>query len=284
VRSLHKKIIVKGYSDPWGDVKDKVGVRAVVQSPRDVNRLRDCLIDKLGDNVLSVEDKRQIANPALLGYGGVHVNVLSAKPSPDREPVQCEIQLRTTAQDAWSVVSHQSLYKPMLSLPPELQHAAYRLVALVEMFDEEVQRILDAIPTLPGFEVADLLEIAEGQFLEVAHSPSDRELSIMVLEAIVATIDKEERQDYGLLLESFVAIEGDRLRALYREYGAHSAASYVPEYVLLGQAESLVVLERLILKPHKLAAAWHTSGLPWLYLEGLAGAAGVALPEHADLY
>src|ERR1700727_3260070 len=40
VRSFHKKIFAKGYTDPWRQVTDKAGVRAVVHSARNVDLLR----------------------------------------------------------------------------------------------------------------------------------------------------------------------------------------------------------------------------------------------------
>ena len=281
VRSFHKKIFAKNYADPWRDVTDKAGVRAVVQSARDVDRLVDLLKAEFGEDVLSVEDKRQVSNPAMLAYSGVHVQVLAVPESTDYEPIECEIQLRTAAQDAWSIVSHQVLYKPILSLPPKLQHAMYRLVALVEMFDEEVQRVMDAMQELPGTEVLDLLEAAEKQFLPLAHSPSNREVSVIILQGIAGSIEELEREHYGELLSAFVDSEREKLIGLYEEYGAHSAVSYVPSYMLFGQAESLILFERLNSRPHSLVAHWRASALPYDYLEALAGAASIALPEDS---
>lgn len=73
--------------------------------------------------------------------------------------------------------------------------------------------------------------------------------------------------------------ERDKLIQLFKEYGAHSVVSYVPNYVLFGQAESLILLERLTAKPHSLLARWRQHGLPDEYIEALAGVAGIALPD-----
>lgn len=280
VRSFHKKIFIKGYTNPWEEVSDKAGVRAVVHTQRNVDRLLDQVRLEFGADLLSVEDKREVLNPALLSYSGVHVQVVAKHKTDDYETIECEIQIRTEAQDAWSIISHQVLYKPLLMLPLEVQRSVYRLVALVEMFDEEVQRVMDLLPTLPGTEVLDLLETAENQFLEVAHSPSNRELSVKILQSITGSIDASERENYPALLQAFIDSERERLMLLFEEYGAHSVVSYVPSYLLFGQAESLIILERLTTKPHMLVAIWRQSELPDEYLESLAGAAGIALPDQ----
>lgn len=276
-RSFHKKIIVKKYfENPYAQVTDKCGVRVVVESPRDVDRLCNALEVELGDQLVHIEDKRVILDPSRLGYSGVHVQTRTT--SPTLGEVECEVQLRTAAQDAWSIVSHQILYKPILDLSPDMQHRAYRLVALVEMFDEEVQRLMDATETAPGSEVADLLAIAESAYLDLAHSYSNPELSVIVLQGIEGTFSGTERANYSDLLQAFIEAERGKLELLYRQYGPHSEVSYSPDYVLFGQAESVILLERINSKPHLLVAKWRQSGLPDSYLEGLAGAAGMSLP------
>jgi ppGpp synthetase/RelA/SpoT-type nucleotidyltranferase len=279
VRSFHKKILAKGYTDPWRQLTDKAGVRAVVHQAKDVDRLLEQLRQEFGVDVLSVEDKRQVIDPTLLAYSGIHVQVVAEHATEEYEVIECEVQLRTAAQDAWSIVSHQVLYKPLLELPAPVQHSIYRLVALVELFDEEVQRVMDLIPTLPGAEVLDLLDIAESRFLALAHSPSNKEVSILILQAVADSIDVLERKNYAALLDAFIESERDNLTQLFEEYGPHSVVSYVPSYLLFGQAESLILLERLTAKPHALVARWREGGLPDEYLEALAGAAGIALPD-----
>lgn len=279
IRSFHKKIIVKEYASPWTDVTDKCGVRVVVHSPKDVDRLSLAIQAELKDDYLGVEDKRQVLDPDRLGYSGVHIQAVAVPPTDDYERIECELQLRTAAQDAWSIVSHHVLYKPLLDLPPSEQHRAYRLVALVEMFDEEVQRILDYLESAPGTDLSDLIDVAESYFLPLANSPSNRALSVLVLGAIAGTFTANERANYSEILAFFVSSDEATLKQLYRDYGPHSAVNYVPDYIMFGQAESLILLERLSVAPHKLLGAWTDAGLPHSYLEALAAAAGQPLPD-----
>jgi hypothetical protein len=89
---------------------------------------------------------------------------------------------------------------------------------------------------------------------------------------------EHERMNYAEILDAFIGSESERLEGLFRDYGAHSAVSHIPDYVLFGQAESIVLLERIGSKPHKLVSQWKESGLPYSHLETLAGAAGISLP------
>ena len=280
VQSFRKKIFAKNYQDPWNEVTDKVGARVIVQVAKDVDRLVECLRQEFGAGaLLRTEDKRIVTNPAMLGYSGVHVQLITEHTTDEYEQIECEVQLRTAAQDAWSTVSHRVLYKPLLSLPGELQHAIYRLVGLVELFDEEVQRVMDALETLPGTDVLDLLKIADSEFLALEQFSSNKEMSIRVLQAIQGSIDAAERSNYKDLLKAFVESERGKLMGLYHDYGAKSSMSQVSNYILYGQAESLVLLERLNTKPYSLVTHWRSNDFPDEYLEGLANAAGIALPD-----
>jgi ppGpp synthetase/RelA/SpoT-type nucleotidyltranferase len=280
IRSFHKKIAIKQYSNPWAAVTDKAGVRAVVDTPQEVDLLQRIVADDFQQDLLETDDKRIVTDPAKLNYSGIHLQVQVQHPSSSSgPPLECEVQLRTAAQDLWAVMSHRMLYKPVLDLPSDLQHAAYRLVSLVEMYDEEVQRLTNALPTLVGHDVVDLLEIAETLYLRLAHSPSNRELGVQVLRVVEPSISSDERGDYASVLRAFVDADQDKLETLYLEYGPHSEVNYLPSYMLFGQAESLIILERLSIKPHSLTAAWDQSSFPRSYLESLAAVAGIDLPE-----
>jgi len=279
LRSFHKKIVEKRYEDPWLDVTDKAGVRVVVQLARDVDSVAQCLTEHFGDLVLEVDDKRRVTDPATLNYSGIHLQLYFASSLKDKEQLQCEVQVRTIAQDAWSVVSHKLLYKPFLELPPKIQHAGYRLVALVELFDEEVTRLYDLRGHAAGADLEPLIDAAEAHYLELAHSPSDRRVSVIFVDAIRAAFSSDEIANYSLILDAFVDAERDRLEQLFAQYGPHSAVSYVSDYILFNQAESLILLERLSCARHSVTAVWEESGMPMSYLQSLANAAGVALPE-----
>lgn len=268
ISSFYRKAILKQYDDPWGQITDKAGVRAIVERAVDVDKLSRALRSRPEVKVIRLEDKRQVADPEQLGYSGVHLQVVAPPEDDDDEPVECEIQLRTIAQDAWSVVSHQLLYKPIVELPYRNQHALYRLVALVELFDEEVQRIMDSLLALPEYEVADLVEISEREFLPLTHASSSREFSAYILKAIQGVITPSDRADYARILHRFVEVNYNELNEIYQKFGPKGPRSS-PDYALLGQAESLVVFHILTQRPHELVAAWGDAELPFSLLDPL---------------
>ncbi|WP_168221224.1 hypothetical protein [Actinomadura sp. WMMA1423] len=269
IASFHTKAIVKQYNDPWAQITDKSGVRAIVERARHVDDLTCALKDWPGLEILRVEDKRQVMDPEQLSYSGVHLQVAVPAELDDEEPIECEIQLRTVTQDAWSVISHRLLYKPPIDLPREHKRRLYRLVALVELFDEEVQRVEDAIPEIPGYEVADLIEAAEKEFIPLAHAASSREFSSYILGSIHQLIPAKDRAVYSQVLGDFVEQNLEKLRAIYRDYGPRSSMADAPEYTLFSQAESLIIFQILTKRPHGLFTAWVEGELPLYLLEPL---------------
>lgn len=277
IRSYHTKVIEKGYADPWGDVTDKAGARVILESAGDVDRARDAIVGALGARVLSEEDKRVVSSPDRLGYSGVHIQVSA---EVEARTYECEVQLRTAAQDLWATISHKALYKPYVELSPDVQHAAYRLVAIVELFDEELQRIATSMSSDDGELASRIIPIVEGPFLTLAHAPSNRRLGKQILDALAPTFAPEEVDSYLEILTAYIAAEAEGLERVYRDYGPHSAVAYIPDYLLFSQAESLAVIERLSSKKHAVAEAWSGSGLPWSYLATLAAVTGLQLPDQ----
>ena len=115
VRSFGQKILRKQYADPWTEVTDKVGGRVVVSLPGSVGAVAERVAAGLTDP--DIEDKRDIQDPDKLEYSGVHITGILPNAQVDGEPAVVEVQVRTAVQDAWSVVSHSFVYKPVVTLP-----------------------------------------------------------------------------------------------------------------------------------------------------------------------
>lgn len=88
------------------------------------------------------------------GYTSVHMVVCISK---DRsrlsewqafKDLKAEIQLRTFLQHAWSNISHHFDYKLQEDIPKELRRKLFRLAALVELADEELDNIVNDISHL----------------------------------------------------------------------------------------------------------------------------------------
>lgn len=248
----------KGYlEDPWGKITDKVGVRAIVDFEDDVDLLHDALLRNSGIIVTQTTDTR-LNEPEKLGYRGLHLQV-KANSHPNLE---CELQIRTSAQDLWaSVVSHKFLYKPLVETSDEIRHSLYRLVSLVELFDGEVGRAMNEIRKHPSYSLVNLLDLAERELLSIVVQPDfDRELSLQILESLERTIPITERATYDIKLSTWVKSNENELVTVLKDYGPAGGSSDF-RYILFWQPEILIFLERLESAPLSLEKEWHASGL-----------------------
>jgi ppGpp synthetase/RelA/SpoT-type nucleotidyltranferase len=270
VASMLKKVVHKGYEDPWDQVTDKIGARIVVHRPSDVDRI--CAAIGADDRVavLRTEDKRG-HEPGHFDYSGVHVQTRIEAPSGASSEV--EVQARTGPQDVWSDVSHTLLYKPIVEAPPEVRHAVVRLLALVELMDEEVERVVTQVELRPEYAARRLHRLAENLFLSFVAADHDEDLSISLLEALIPTIPAEDLPGYGARLGDFVNSRHVALAAMYADYGPSSNAASETAYMMFSQPEALVFFERLAAAPNATVASWQQL-IPDLMLRTLVALSG----------
>jgi ppGpp synthetase/RelA/SpoT-type nucleotidyltranferase len=271
----------KGYlEDPWGRITDKAGARAIVQLEGQIDQLA-AAIEATGTLPLAdqPQDSRK-GDPQQLDYTGLHLQVFAPPGLDDAERIECELQLRTEAQDLWSsVVSHRFLYKPLVKIPDEIKRSLYRLVALIELFDEEVERAMNTIRKLEGYELYELLDLSERVFLSLSPSPDyDQSLSLQMLSALSPSIPEAELATYPEKLAAFAEERREDLQAVYDQYGPQ-AGEVDLRYLLLSQPESVVVLERLTNATGSIEDAWRDAGLPDALLTAVAGVWAVDLSD-----
>lgn len=251
VKKLHK------YGDDcWDKTTDKVGAQVVVHKLSQVRDLRRLLEDGVeGLDYLETTDKSMYTgDPRELRYTGVHVQVrLLDVLTSDDLPVECEIQLRTQAQDVWAYLEHGLIYKPLIDPSPAIARKIARLSVLVEMFDEEVDTVITELEQDPRYGSALLLHEAERWFFTFVSEPGERDLSLEVLDQIKPSIDAAEASSYGQTLASFVAKRRTQIEDALRDYGSGSEYEGDFSYFLFSQPEALIVLERVETKPLALA-------------------------------
>jgi ppGpp synthetase/RelA/SpoT-type nucleotidyltranferase len=274
VDSFRAKIVTKAYDDPSAQMTDKAGARALVYRAGEVDVIYQ-LIEQDGRlEIWNVTDKRAQLGVEQLGYSGLHLDLYAPPEEGDTGRITCELQIRTFAQDAWSVVSHKVLYKPPVELPDRDKRAIMRLVALVEVFDEEVDRVMVKLPVPSAAAAADhapdLLGLVRAQYARFEDNAGNVELSRAILAVVAAAIDADGATDYLTTLNDFVDQTRDTLRALYDDYGPRSAMATSSDYVLWSQPESVALLECLEHRPHKLLDAWRAVGLPDAWLQPIA--------------
>ncbi|MFD4998600.1 hypothetical protein [Streptomyces buecherae] len=278
--SFKNKIYRKGYTDPWKEITDKAGVRVIVPhrgllDPA-LEVIKQCL------DVREVEDDRDAPGAEdRLRYPRLHIQavMVGGEEDPDGDPYECEIQLRTEAVDLWSRMSHKLLYKPGVSPPPDVRRSLYRLIALVELFDLEVERGVTAMATHPELARSNqLLNTAEQIYHTFTDHPHSTALSHEVVEVLCQTID--DVPTYSEQLTQFAEDFRERLERAYTDYGPTSDHFRKHgRYLLASQPVSLIIFERLsrVRSRFELQNAWDDSELPETMLTDMAQIWGIGL-------
>jgi len=203
-----------------------------------------------------------------LGYLGIHFEVSLPDGHLDSfdqlRGLICEVQLHTRAQNLWADISHELSYKPSQTPPPEIKRAIYRLVAVVEIFDQQVAIARRAMLNLDGFQEARMLEQLDRHFYRFTAKPYDRELSLSTLLGLQGLFSKEEIEGFESLLDEFVDRHAGKLSQIYAQYAEDDRCN-----PLLFQPETMLVFERLERDPFRLKEAWENF-LPLELLESLA--------------
>lgn len=251
-----KALLGRRYTDPMTEITDKVGMRVMLTYLRDKERAVEAVASVA--RVLSREEKRDALAYNEVGYQGVHLDIqVAADPIDDAAQafggLVAEVQIRTRAQAAWAEVSHEQLYKPAADVPDELKRRVYRLVALAEIFDDEVEAFLIESEATPGFQAASALGRLQAELLRLGGVDApDRELTRLLAEPVVDLYEGSASEAVEQVIAWVMANE-DVVRPLIEE-----ARELGPEKMnlLLAQPEVLMLLERLENDSLRLKHAW----------------------------
>lgn len=266
--SFVKKALRKGYADPITQIGDKAGVRVIVHYLDDVQAVEQTIAEVC--HVHTREHKLDAMAYDQLGYLGMHLEVqprpeLAAKTSAPVANLRAELQIHTKAQSAWAVVSHQLLYKAPIGLPSSIKRGITRLVALVELFDAEIQRFRETIEGHPDFKEMTLIEPLYDKIIGFSARRPDRALSALSIPTIVRLHDVDPDRVIPERLEPFLTLNAVKLDDIYARYRTDARAN-----PLLFQPEALLIFERFDNDPDRLREAWPTDVLPVDLLDDLA--------------
>lgn len=274
VSSFRGKILRKHYSDPWAQITDKAGVRVVVQLPSQVNAVVEAITKSTelesGDPTRVAPEGPKCADgsgaddadPTRLGYTGTHVQV--KVPTGEHPEYECEVQVRTRSQDLWSAMSHEYLYKPVIELPTEHRRALYRLSALTEIVDVEVER---AQEFLSQDRVNVLARLLSYQWIGLGLPVGDGQLTQFVVSSLVPSADAAD----GLMtkVRAHFAVHAEDVLKMHSTYGADQGG-YLLENTIFDQPELILVRVLLAEGRLSLGRAWAEAGLPPEWLNAVA--------------
>lgn len=252
MESLVKKLVKKP-QHTYESLSDKAGVRIVVRYKHEIDpvlRVAGELLDR-GEP----ENKAELLKADTFGYLSVHAQVklqptdvlLATYP---REKFQAEMQVRTLAQHLWAEMAHNTIYKSGAMIRPlhtQIQRRIYMLAGMVELADEEFDRIDTDMPTVPEFQI---LKSLERSYYKLTVRRSDPELSLDVIR-ILFPLYGEEPTAVTAHLDKFFAENEALLHDVY------AIAEQLPDRsAFLFQPEALMILDLLKKEPLSVRESW----------------------------
>lgn len=273
-----KACVGRKYDDPLEDITDKAGVRVMVIYERDVERAVKAV--KATFTCLKVDRKLDALDYRENGYLGTHLDVqLTAEQATGELAAMAgrtfEVQVRTLAQGAWAEVSHAQLYKPPADVPAELKRRIFRLVALVELFDNEVEAFRREAEQTPGYSEAATVAGLGVLLASLGNTRGpNRQLTAELAAAIVPLYDAPP-EEVTATVEAFAVENEAGLRNVIAEAEQGPGKDLNP---LLVQPELPMVCERLEHDRIRLEHAWPLA-VPTEWLEDLAEKWGVGRSE-----
>lgn len=137
--------------DDLSDITDVCGVRVITYFPDAVDAVARILEREFTIDKLNSIDKRSDMDPDRFGYLSVHhivtIGVQRARLAEYRRfsGYKAEIQTRSLLQHTWAEIEHDLGYKSATDVPRSLRRGFARLAGLLELADEEFQRIRDGL-------------------------------------------------------------------------------------------------------------------------------------------
>ena len=119
---------------------------------------------------------------------------------------------------------HKLTYKGVIQPPPRIERLVKRLTILMEVFDDEVQRLFKKRAKLPMYAEAMVLEHLEAPFELVANEPAAVTKDLSIVKIPMGAYTDAERPQVNTLVDAYCAQHRDELAALFEEHGIHSTA------------------------------------------------------------
>jgi len=132
----------KNYSDPYGEIEDKVGVRFVVLLLEDLDLV--CKVVEESDtwkfDASKHFDEDRLKEPLLFTYQSVHYvlkpkNEIRDSGTAIPTNTTCEVQIRTLLQHAHAELTHDAIYKSKKKVRPVVHRTVAKSMALIETTD-----------------------------------------------------------------------------------------------------------------------------------------------------
>jgi ppGpp synthetase/RelA/SpoT-type nucleotidyltranferase len=257
LQSLLVKAYKKGPEHPrtWDSFGDLVALKAVFPTKEGAEDFTHLLEEegKRAGYLLHLD--RRVSAPDELTYASNQFDVCDPRMSDSAgQGIKAEIQVRTVASDAWYMVDHRVRYKGSIKLPDELRRKVLRLIVLAELFDSEVESLIQEVRQLEGNQLAPVfsrLTNAFNAFLGT-YSPASRPENLF--ETLIHAYPRTAIEDLETRIEKLVTEHGQDLRHVIEDH-SRGSDDYVEAYDwLYREPETLLIADLARNFPSRLRA------------------------------
>ena len=238
IKKLKKKSEKENYT--YDKITDKLGVRIICLYKSDLDII-DNFISK-NFEVIKKDSKIETLKYDTLAYLSNHYDV-SIKKSIDYftdlsgyENIIFEIQVRTLNQHAWANTAHGLMYKQEQELDDDTKRKLFRLVALHEIADEEIQSINEQITSSYENTIFSVLKSIEGKFYKYAKIDFERDLSFKNLKTILGFLSEDQIGKLKSEIKIFIENNDEKIRIIFKE-----KEDYFYKSIFLSQPEIFII-------------------------------------------
>lgn len=252
------------------DITDLLGLRIITYFPDDVDKVAIVLEREFSIDRKNSIDKRKSLDPEKFGYLSLHyvasLNTRRRKLIEYKRfnNTKFEIQIRSILQHAWAEIYHDLGYKVEGALPDKLKRDFSKLAGLLELADEEFERIRQKIH-----------EYEEHVTNVIEDNPQSLSIDQSTVLAALATEDSLTALDNGVamaagrqLAKEIDSIQAGSMAAELKYLGITN----IRQLILIAEAYSEYIIEFAkrwfsrpeIFDPHKDDVIWRGIGLFYL--------------------
>ncbi|WP_448788810.1 hypothetical protein [Bacteroides graminisolvens] len=219
IKKIKKKQLSKEYS--YENLNDKLGVRIICSFESELNIVDHFLKEFF--NIVKVEYKKDELIFDKLDYQSNHYDVtIKSELNPfasikDYKDFVFEIQVRTLNQHAWSNAAHGLSYKQDKELPDEIKRRIYRLLALYELADQEIEFVNSYLKNQNTDLSYSILQKLEGKIYKYAKVDYDKEYSIDVLRIFSSIFQNDKMHQINENIDTFVSNYHEKIKRIFDE-------------------------------------------------------------------
>jgi ppGpp synthetase/RelA/SpoT-type nucleotidyltranferase len=227
------------YADPLLEIEDKVGTRVILLTTQQVYAVKYILQnDSFWDYQVGRDfQSDQKKFPTQFDYQAVHLVVKPLKTSTEfapelRDYLTCEIQIKTVFQQAYSDVSHDTVYKGPFRTEPLLIRTLSKAMALLEAVDDYLGILFEMISRKDLWTISFMRELTS-IYRQINPDFQDDQADGYLTDAVLAIAEdaaKPDKIDFGAV-EEFAQKNKSDLQQLVQDKSFYLASQ--PIVVLL---------------------------------------------------